>query len=143
MISYEELVEYYIESTANTIGASTGQYRYLVFYNNQEEKKFIQKWTAEMEENNNLNFEMVQLDEFYKAENYHQKYQLRSRRAVYNKLKEIYINEENLISSHLAAKFNAFSSGLISEEAIIKILDDSYLSPIYPNKFAELKELIK
>lgn len=77
------------------------------------------------------------------AEDYHQKYQVRSNKELYHKLMEIFKDEQDFIDSHLATKLNSFRSGFITHQEMNQIIDKSYLSPIYPNKIEEVKEIIK
>ena len=93
-------------------------------------------------EDDNLFFSPEELEEFYIAENYHQKYQLRTSNQLYQKTLSLFDNEEALIDSHIAAKLNAYRSGFITSEEMVEILDNSYLSPIYPEQIQTIKDAI-
>ena len=56
---------------------------------------------------------------------------------------EIFIEEQAFIDSHLATKLNSFRSGFITNQEMNQIINNSYLSPIYPEKIKEIKEIIK
>jgi len=143
IISYEELVDYYIENTVANIRPTSGQYRYIVFYENDKQGEYIKQLQEKRIENNQQYFTVKELTKFYQAEDYHQKYQLRLNKALFNQTLSLFSSEEELINSHLATKLNSNYSNLISDEEIIEIIENSYLSPIYPEEIDVLKELIK
>ena len=136
-------MDYYIEITEVNFRPISGQYRYIIFYDNEKQKEHIKEVEAKRREAEEIYFEVKELDEFYVAEDYHQKYQVRSNKELYNKLMEIFKNEQVFIDSHIATKLNSYRSGFISDQKIIQIIDNSYLSPIYPNKIEEVKEIIQ
>lgn len=76
------------------------------------------------------------------AEDYHQKYQVRSNEELYNKLMEIFKDEQVFIDSHLATKLNSFRSDFITNQEINQIINKSYLSPIYFEKIEKVKDII-
>ncbi len=56
---------------------------------------------------------------------------------------EIFKGEQVFIDSTLATKLNSYRSGLISDQKMNQIIDNSYLSPIYPQKIEEVKDIIE
>jgi hypothetical protein len=56
---------------------------------------------------------------------------------------EIFKGEQVFIDSTLATKLNSYRSGLISDQKMNQIIDNSYLSPIYPQKVEEVKDIIE
>lgn len=82
-VSYEELLEIFWKThdptTLNRQGADEGtQYRSVVFYHNEEQKKLAEKYKAELDKSgafdNPIVTEISPYTEFYKAEDYHQNY---------------------------------------------------------------------
>lgn len=82
-VSFEELLEVFWKThdptTLNRQGADEGtQYRSVVFYHNEEQKKLAEKYKAELDKsgafNNPIVTEISPYTEFYKAEDYHQNY---------------------------------------------------------------------
>jgi peptide-methionine (S)-S-oxide reductase len=82
-VSYEELLEIFWKThdptTLNRQGADEGtQYRSVVFYHNEEQKKLAEKYKVELDKsgafNNPIVTEISPYTEFYKAEDYHQNY---------------------------------------------------------------------
>ncbi len=137
------MVNYYIEITEVNNRPISGQYRYIIFYDNETQKEHIKEVEAKQREAEEIYFDVKELDKFFVAEDYHQKYQVRSNEKLYNKLMEIFKNEQSFIDSHIATKLNSFRSGFINNQEINQIIDDSYLSPIYPDKIKEVKDIIK
>ena len=86
-VSFETLVGVFFGShnptTLNRQGPDRGaQYRSIAFYNNEQEKSVIQNRMTSLEENNSfeapLTTEVVRLQIFFKAEDYHQDYEARN-----------------------------------------------------------------
>ena len=80
-ISFEELLVYFWSchnpTTLNRQGPDIGtQYRSVIFYFNNNQKKIAEKSKQDYSKSNNLNIvtEISEAKEYYKAEEYHQKY---------------------------------------------------------------------
>jgi peptide-methionine (S)-S-oxide reductase len=82
-ISYEELLEIFFKThdptTLNRQGNDVGtQYRSIILYHNEEQKKIAEKAKAKLEESGEYQKPIVTeiklLDTFYEAEDYHQDY---------------------------------------------------------------------
>ena len=91
-ISFEDLLEVFWKThdptTLNKQGADVGtQYRSVVFYHNEEQKKLAEKFKALLNEkkifNNPVVTEIAPLKNFYKAEDYHQNYFNKNPEAAY------------------------------------------------------------
>lgn len=84
-ISFTALVQVFFGShdptTLNRQGPDRGpQYRSVAFYENEEEKKIIENYIKALEDqnvydNDPITTEVIALDKFYKAEEYHQDYE--------------------------------------------------------------------
>jgi peptide-methionine (S)-S-oxide reductase len=83
IISFEELLEVFWNThdptTLNRQGADEGtQYRSVVFYHNDEQKKIAEAYKSQLELSkvykNPIVTEISPIDNFYKAEDYHQNY---------------------------------------------------------------------
>jgi peptide-methionine (S)-S-oxide reductase len=83
VISYDELLEVFWKThdptTLNRQGNDMGtQYRSVIFYHNEEQKKLAEKYKAELYKSgawdNPIVTEISQFTNFYPAENYHQDY---------------------------------------------------------------------
>lgn len=82
-ISFEELLEVFFNThdptTLNRQGNDVGsQYRSVIFYHDEEQRKIAEKVKAELDKSGTLKnpivTEIVPFENFYKAEDYHQNY---------------------------------------------------------------------
>lgn len=82
-ISYEDMLEVFFSThdptTLNRQGNDVGtQYRSVIFYHNEEQKKSAERVKKELDESgtwkNPIVTEIIPFDKFYKAEDYHQNY---------------------------------------------------------------------
>lgn len=108
-ISYNELLEIFWKNH-NPRSKQKTQYASKIFYQSKEEKEKAQSSLEEEDENNQINTEIQELDKFWIAEDYHQKYYLRQSKDLMKKLREKYSPEE-FINSTVAARLNASVSG--------------------------------
>ena len=83
IISYEELVRAFFDmhnpTTRNRQGFDIGsQYRSVIFYHDEEQRKIAQSVVEELNQSSafrkNIVTEIVPAQDFYKAEEYHQRY---------------------------------------------------------------------
>lgn len=86
------------------------QYISAIFYYDEEQRKTINNWI----EQHSFNFskpivtEIIKNEHFHNAENYHQKYHLRKHNDILSELK---LNDEQIITSSIATRLNAFCAG--------------------------------
>ena len=94
IISYEKLLKIFWENhdptTPNQQGADIGtQYKSAIFYIDKKQKKIAQKYKEKLNKKNFFNkpiiTEILQLTEFYKAEEYHQNYYENNKNQPYCK----------------------------------------------------------
>ena len=93
IVSYEELLEIFWDihnpTTLNRQGWDIGtQYRSVVFYKNEEQRLSAVKLKEELDKSgkykNLIVTEIVAATEYYKAEEYHQKYNEKNKKSVYS-----------------------------------------------------------
>ena len=91
-ISYSELLEifwkFHDPTTLNRQGNDVGtQYRSVIFYHNEEQKKIAESFKSKLEESkvfkDPIVTEITKFDKFYVAENYHQDYYEQNKREPY------------------------------------------------------------
>ena len=91
-ISYDDLLEVFFSThdptTLNRQGGDTGtQYRSVIFYHNEEQKKSAEQFKQQLEKEkafkNPIVTEIAPYSEFFPAENYHQEYFDRNGEAPY------------------------------------------------------------
>lgn len=92
IISYSELLEVFWKvhdpTTLNRQGNDVGtQYRSVIFYHNEEQKKLAEAYISKLEDANIFSdpivTEITKFDKFYIAENYHQDYYEQNKREPY------------------------------------------------------------
>lgn len=90
VISYKDLITIFMTShdptTLNRQGADSGtQYRSIILYHNEEQKATAESMITELKDafSNPIVTQLVPLDKFYPAENYHQNYYNNNRYAGY------------------------------------------------------------
>jgi peptide-methionine (S)-S-oxide reductase len=78
--------------------------------------------------------EVLPLGTFYLAEDYHQKYRLRSQRTFMNEFRAMYPNETDFVNSTAAARVNGFLGGNGTPQLLEKEIDSYGLSPILADR---------
>lgn len=93
IISFDELLEFFWKvhdpTQLNRQGGDVGtQYRSVIFYHNERQRKAAEKSLKEHQKNfsNKIVTQIVPLEKFYKAENYHQDYYEKNKNAPYCRL---------------------------------------------------------
>ncbi len=93
IVSYEELLEYFWDmhnpTTLNRQGWDVGtQYRSAVFYHNNEQKEAALKLKEKLDKagkyKNPIVTEIVPAGNFYRAEEYHQKYYEKNKKSIFS-----------------------------------------------------------
>ena len=118
-IKYEDLLTVFFGShdptTLNRQGADVGtQYRSVIFYTNENQKEiaeeFIKDLNSSNKEGDKIVTEVVPLDKFYPAENYHKDYFERNKDAMYcevvinPKLEKVQKNFASLLNNNSKQK---------------------------------------
>jgi methionine-S-sulfoxide reductase len=130
-ITYAELLEVFWQGHNPTTAAYSRQYMDAVFYHNEEQKGLAletrERTAAEL--GRPLTTEVLPANTFYLAEDYHQKWNLRTDNAFYPEVAEIYPQTEDLIASTAAARINGYLGGYGTREQVQAVIDDLGLSP--------------
>jgi len=94
IVPYREILEIFFTmhdpTSLNRQGADVGtQYRSVIFYHSEEQRKVAEEFIAEMNETNVFNLPIVTqiqpFEEFYEAENYHVDYYNRNKNQGYSR----------------------------------------------------------
>lgn len=131
-ISYKNLVEKSVNMHSPS-ARNTGkkQYDNIIFYTNQSEyetiKSVIENKGYDIDD---IGTRIEELEDYHSAEDYHQKYNLRSNRVLEENFLSEYTDTE-LKESPLAAKVNAFAAGNITEEKLPEMKEFDLSSSIY------------
>jgi hypothetical protein len=112
-ITYAELLEIFWESHNPVLQAWSQQYKTGVFYHNKEQQRMAEKSKTNLASvtKGKILTELLPFTEFYLAEDYHQKYMLRSNFALLEEFEAKYPRIEELISSTAAARINGYLGG--------------------------------
>lgn len=116
-ISYENLLEIFWNSHDPTLSKVNTQYKSIIFYHgeNQKTKALESKTKRETKINDNIVTEIRPFENFYLAEEYHQKYFLQSLNKPYNYYmdyyKKIYPDLKDLLESTAVTRANGYAAG--------------------------------
>ncbi len=119
-VSYEELVEIFWESHDPYSRTRRTQYANILFYHNDHQKNVAERKKRELAEESDkkIRTSISPIEEFYPAEAYHQKYQLRQNSPFIDNLKDIYQDSANLRDSTAAARLNGFLAGYGTQDQL-------------------------
>jgi peptide-methionine (S)-S-oxide reductase len=129
-ISYEELLEVFWRSHRPTSRSWSQQYASIIFYHNEEQLRLATESKQRAEARwGRIYTEIVPARTFYLAEDYHQKYYLRSLRAVEQEFLAIYPELEDFVHSTAVARANGYVGGYGDPEQMEHNLTQMGLSP--------------
>ncbi|KAL3994032.1 Peptide methionine sulfoxide reductase family protein [Acanthocheilonema viteae] len=124
IISYDKILDCFWENHDPT-EVYKKQYKSAILYVNDQQKDIAQQSVKKIQEkygNKKLDTYVQKLVRFYQAEDYHQKYWLRCQTAIFKKLN---LSDEEMVTSLLATKVNAFLAGYKNFD-VLKQLADKY-----------------
>ena len=129
-ITYAELLDVYWTSHSPTSRPFSRQYASVIFYHDEEQRRLAEgsRDRREAELGKPVYTEIVPYAEFYLAEGYHQKYQLRHDRDLMAEFRAIYPDEADFINSTAAARVNGYVAGNGTLEELQAIVKDLGLS---------------
>lgn len=97
--------------------------------------------SAEKARGKKFHTEIAPAGKFTRAEDYHQKYQLRYAKGIMAELKSLYKDEKSFVDSTLAMRLNATIAGDLSSAAFKKSLDS--IKVLDPDKKAAILKLVE
>ncbi len=129
-ITYEELLQIFWESHNPKSRSWSRQYRAALLYHDEEQKRLALETKEKLEGalRGRVRTEILPASEFYTAEAYHQKYQLRKHRDLMAALESLYPAGEAL-GSTVAARLNGYLGGHIALAELRVELTGLGLSP--------------
>ncbi len=130
-VSYEQLVEMFFTFHDATFAPVSGQYRSVIFVAGAEQERIaravLERVQADAEET--IRAQIVQLDRFALAEDYHQKYALQMDSLLYKELSAFYPDLWDLVDSTAATRVNAYLDGYGTAEQLEAEIAGLGLSP--------------
>ena len=111
--SYEKLLAVFWAAHNPCGRAHSRQYMSAIFYRNAEQKKLALETRDRLETQTKgkIATEIAPLTEFYVAEDYHQKYRLRSERGLMDEFRAMYPRDADFVNSTAAARVNSYLDG--------------------------------
>ena len=122
-LSYDDLLDTFWSNHAWASSARKRQYRGVVLAHDDEQFETARERRDELAERTGdaVATDIERLDEFYLAEDYHQKYELRSTPVVGDELAELY--GDAFVDSTVTARLNGFVAGHGDDELRASYLD--------------------
>jgi len=116
VISYETLVAMFWRFHDPTVQHKK-QYMSAIFYHDEEQQRLAEESKQQQQKlkQRPIQTQIQPMQQFYNAEDYHQKYLLRCQSALFNALG---LDGAALIRSHVAAKVNGYCGGYASEQLL-------------------------
>ncbi len=113
VITYKDLLRIFWDSHDPFTATFSRQYQTAVFYHDDNQKKLAEESKESMASMGEkaVYTKIRPLNQFYSAENYHQKYMLRSSPALMVEFKELYSDVNDLVSSTAVARVNGYLGG--------------------------------
>jgi peptide-methionine (S)-S-oxide reductase len=121
-VTYEDLLDIFWASHDATQRPWSTQYKSIIFYHTDEQRKLAERTRDELEvkTNKKVYTEIVPAGMFYLAETYHQKYVLQSNSELTREFKEMYPVDDDFIDSTAAARVNGYLAGYVNLEKLKK-----------------------
>ncbi len=104
-ISYKELLDIFWSGHDAARPKST-QYKSIIFFHDEEQEE-----SARKSKEDGMTTEIREYSRYYLAEEYHQKYNLRLNKSLYNSYRGIYPDMKDFISSTAVARVNGYIAG--------------------------------
>jgi len=112
-ITYPQLLQIFWDNHNCKLKSFSRQYMSIVFYHNLKQRDAAIQSMQEQEKklDTKLVTEIVPLTQFYRAEDYHQKFRLQQNEEISGELKKIYPNFQDFVDSTAVARLNGFIGG--------------------------------
>jgi peptide-methionine (S)-S-oxide reductase len=140
VITYRQLLEVFFESHDAAAQPYSTQYRSVIFYHNEEQRRLAMEAAEEQAvlQGARIYTAILPYTGFYLAEDYHQKYYLSAYRDIYSEMRAIYPDTEDFVSSTAAARLNGYAGAYGSAETLKDNLDKFGLSEAARQRLLEL-----
>ncbi|NFK80241.1 peptide-methionine (S)-S-oxide reductase [Clostridium botulinum] len=141
-IAFENLLTIFEKNHNYIVRPNLLQYYSAIFYNNENEKELCLDWKKNKKEE--LKTEVLTrispIEKFYYAEFYHQKYYVQLEPVIMSNLRSKFSTGNDLISSPLCHKLNAYLADYGSLKELNKEIEDFNLSEDAKNRLLSIVE---
>ena len=139
VISFEKLLDVFWDSH-KPYAPSSRQYMSIIFFHNDEQKRLAiaSKGLEATRTKRRIFTEILPFTNFYLAEDYHQKYRLRSERDLMMEFSAVYSSTEDFVNSTAAARVNGYLDGYGTIEDLMDELPGFGLSQAAHKKLIEI-----
>ena len=140
LTSYGQLLDVFWNSHEPTRRSRPGQYMKAVFYQNEQQRELAlaSKVAVEKKIGSTVKTEIVPLQTFTMAEDYHQKFTLKGHKGLKKEMMRIYPRHQDLVDSTAAARLNGYLGGYGSKEQLAKEIESLGLSAEAEKALAEM-----
>jgi len=144
-VTYEELLAIFWDSHNPAEPPFSVQYKSIIFYHNDEQKKLALETKARVaaELKANVLTEIIPASEFYLAEAYHQKYYLQGVPQFKQEFSAIYPDINDFIASTSAARVNGYLGGNGTVASLQAEIESFGLSPEARQKLLDIASSLK
>ena len=140
LTSYGQLLDVFWNSHEPTRRSRPGQYMKAVFYQNEQQRELAlaSKVAVEKKIGSTVKTEIVPLQAFTMAEDYHQKFTLKGHKGLKKEMMRIYPRHQDLVDSTAAARLNGYLGGYGSKEQLAREIESLGLSAEAEKALAEM-----
>jgi len=139
-ITYGQLLDIFWKSHEPTRRTWSRQYMHAVFTHNeaQHRQALASKTAVEQKIGHGVKTEVVPVRSFTMAEDYHQKYILKSHQVLQSEMSRIYPNPREFVNSSAATRLNGYAGGHGSSDQLSREIDLLGLSDGGKKRLADL-----
>ncbi|MCF7876213.1 peptide-methionine (S)-S-oxide reductase MsrA [Candidatus Bipolaricaulota bacterium] len=137
-VSFKELAEIFWAYHDPFAGSYSNQYAKILFYHDSTQREIAEEGRQEIAEQGDgtVATRVEKLNNFYVAEDYHQKYRLKQNRTFMESLSEYYREPDELMNSTAAARLNGYIAGYGTPDRVEENIGNLGLSPKARNRLA-------
>jgi len=130
VITYDQLLDIFWQSHRPTSQTASRQYMKAVFYHNDQQREMAMASKTLLEQKNGsvIKTQIVPLRSFTMAEEYHQKFTLKSNNGLNNEMSHIYPRHQDFVNSTAVARLNGYVGNNGTKEQLQKEIESLGLS---------------
>lgn len=129
-ITYAQLLKIFWQAHSPTSKPWSQQYKSAIYFHDEAQKRLALETKKVLEEKTGtLYTDILSMDTFYIAEDYHQKYRLRGLKELAQEFLQMYPDAKHFVNSTAVMRVNAYLAGYGTREMLEKELPLLGLSP--------------